>query len=375
VRVTVGDADVTADMLWAESSFTMAAKSATGNFHIALRGERGGEMGAVVTLEVDGQRQFGGLLMRIVQERFQPDVDEARQYKTILEGPDFNVILDRLIIHNPDTKLITGTTAEEYRPIQPSNFPAGTTDAGALDIIFNRYLTSKPEWFHIGGLQSSAIVSTDKQLLKLGDPRQNYRDILMEFVRLTDSVFWIDPHGGLWYCPRGSGPGGGGSLSKGGSGGAGARSLEVTSSITNAVAVATVWGCIAKPVAGKVVDTGRIYGHQMTAGTGIPLWMQVGEYNGNTMHTEGHVIERATAIVNRRGKVIWTAQARTTEIGFMVGGTVSVDGAGENLTIKQVTVGFYIGGGDQAVVYWDISAGVLPDDPWKPYDFIPYPNA
>ena len=359
------------DVVWAETSFTMNAKSGNGNFHLVIRGDVGMEAGTVVALDVDGLRQFGGIALRVSHERFQPDVDKGDEVKTIIEGPDFNYILENLVIHAP---IKEGDTDSEYIPIPPETFPTGTTDKTIIERVFAEFTEDKPGWFHIGGLLTAHTVALETPY-KMQDPLTNFRVLLMEFVRLSDTIFWVDAYGGLWYTERvGShslhAPY---ALSRGGGAGVGTRSLSVMGDISNAVHKVIVWGDIAKPVkSGDPVDPGRIYARDVVGGIGTLAWQQYGEYDANTLHTERHVDDRAYNLLTRKGKVVWTAQARVTELGFAAGQTVSVAGAGDELVIKQMTVGFYAGGNGKAVVYWDLSCGVEPDDPWTYFDIIPF---
>ena len=102
VEVEVGGNRITEDVIWAETTFQMAAAAQPGTFNISVRDPykrwdfKHGK-GAITTLWINDKLMFQGYVMTVQYGYVFPDV---AQRKWTLGGTDLNILFDRLIMYN-----------------------------------------------------------------------------------------------------------------------------------------------------------------------------------------------------------------------------------------------------------------------------------
>jgi hypothetical protein len=104
VTITVGEQDVTSDVLATSARFEAASNATPGTCEFIVRDPEGTHtftVGAEIVLTVDGVPLWGGYLMQ-AERTFAAPVDVApyttRQWK--LRGVDYNILFDKRIIYN-----------------------------------------------------------------------------------------------------------------------------------------------------------------------------------------------------------------------------------------------------------------------------------
>jgi hypothetical protein len=109
VRITIAGADVTRKVLFRETTFDSQANPMQGTFKIAIKDVDhtfSAHAGQKVALYIDDVPLFGGYIMNIGKGFFFPAADTRVPAKVarkwILTGPDFNLLFDKRVLHNPD---------------------------------------------------------------------------------------------------------------------------------------------------------------------------------------------------------------------------------------------------------------------------------
>jgi len=98
VAITVGDADITADVIFAETTFQVVAAAQPGSCQIAVRGLHSFAPGKdLIALWINGKRMWWGYLFVLEQGYVFPDSPQA---KMTLHGVDLNILFDKLVLYN-----------------------------------------------------------------------------------------------------------------------------------------------------------------------------------------------------------------------------------------------------------------------------------
>lgn len=119
VLITVGDEDITGDVIWAETSFQVVGSAQPGSCTIALRGLKAFMPGRdLIALYINDQKMWWGYLFVIDKGYVFPD---SPQPKMTLHGVDLNILFDKLVLYNRNNP-------EKY-PAGGEPGPAGTAVA------------------------------------------------------------------------------------------------------------------------------------------------------------------------------------------------------------------------------------------------------
>lgn len=97
VTITVGELDVTGDVIFSQTNFTLNAAAQPGSCTVTLRNLYPFVEGNLIALYVNGQRMWWGYLFML--ERGYIFEDEAEP-KMVLHGVDLNILFDKLIMYN-----------------------------------------------------------------------------------------------------------------------------------------------------------------------------------------------------------------------------------------------------------------------------------
>jgi len=98
VTITVGEQDVTGDVVFRETNFQVVAAAQPGACQITLRGLHSFMPGRdLICLYINGKRMWWGYLFILEQAFVFPDDPEPR---VILHGVDLNIIFDKLVLYN-----------------------------------------------------------------------------------------------------------------------------------------------------------------------------------------------------------------------------------------------------------------------------------
>jgi len=98
VTITVGEHDVTGDVVFRETNFQVVAAAQPGSCQVTLRGLHSFMPGRdLICLYINGKRMWWGYLFILEQGFVFPDDPEPR---VILHGVDLNILLDKLVLYN-----------------------------------------------------------------------------------------------------------------------------------------------------------------------------------------------------------------------------------------------------------------------------------
>jgi hypothetical protein len=98
ITITVGDLDVTGDVVFAQTTFQVVAAAQPGSCSVTLRGDHSFMPGkTLIALWVNGVRMWWGYLFVLEQGFFFADDPEP---KTVLHGVDLNILFDKLFLYN-----------------------------------------------------------------------------------------------------------------------------------------------------------------------------------------------------------------------------------------------------------------------------------
>ncbi len=193
--------DITGSCVFDQCQFEAQMAAVPGTFTVVVRDITQAltfTTGKELTLDVDGIRLYGGFVMQVNETYFFPaddttgDVSEVESRQWVLVGVDYNVLLDKLVLHNAsnytqnipnvtgsptDASIITGHFDDYF------DIPAGFNFTNTSYIIANHTFSTTGNfvWMTQG--------STMRQLLdeRLGKP--------------YGSVYWIDANKQFHFLP------------------------------------------------------------------------------------------------------------------------------------------------------------------------------
>lgn len=370
VRILIGSGgtmtEITQDVVWNETEFTQQAKTAPGTFRCTLRGNftqyDGGED---IYLEIDGYRQFGGLVTMVEYDYWYADKALA---KTVLLGTDYNIYLDRIIVWNkPDNPAGSGM----FVPFR--GFRSELSDRSIIRYVCANLIDAPTGFDGITyvGLIDSNLMDGDKYFIKEG---MTLREFMSEVSQVTNGLWWMDQFLSLHYVSRSdiTAPA---SITDGPSG-VSCRNLEWTSDTSSMANDAFVWGTLATTVAGKVVVSHN-YDAEAIAKYGLRQYSEVRA----DLHDTDHIQKRASSIRFRRGIVIETASLDIFEAGFAAGQVVQLNitsyGRTKEFIIRAVRTKFLTMSSADGTTYYGLpiyhlDLGLDPEDPWNFYDMLPF---
>lgn len=207
VVITIDGEDVTPYVLFSTASFEAQVNAIPGTFEISLKDpDQSLEFvtGKEITLDIDGQRMYGGFVTQVARKFFFPAVDTSdavggpAAVKTrmwVLRGVDYNVLFDKRVLRNPDNFLS-----------QIPNFNGGRKDG---DLIRND-LTASYLDLATDGLDTTTEVDdvicpfsvTDDPLDAQCDPTKvgawmqqgsTWRKQMEDFAQFSGSIWYINP--------------------------------------------------------------------------------------------------------------------------------------------------------------------------------------
>jgi len=185
-----GDVDITNYVLWESTSFQTSAGAVPGSASINCR-----DMtqtlefitGREISLSVDGQLLWAGHIRNVTHGYFHSadyieDAEEYEARKWELDCVDYNVLLDKRVIRNPD----------DYLTIDTETFAAGTYDGDAVKYVLANYI-DVPAGFditseidNIGVINPTADGTYEAQGVYL-------RAQLQAFAPYTAPIYYISP--------------------------------------------------------------------------------------------------------------------------------------------------------------------------------------
>lgn len=284
IEIRLNGVDITSDVIFADAEFISQANGATGTCAFRVRDLNHTyhtiDIGDSITLDINGQRAWGGYVMQLNRGYF----FEARDctcpntvplyYRVI--GTDYNVLLNRRIIFDPDTPENSELTS----------FPANTDDDDVIKFYAANHLDLSGD-----GIDTTTLVEhvgTPSLDQEISAPAGWTWNQFMIFVAYnTGSIWYIDPDKKLVYTDVDT-PNAPFEISdQPGPGQIGAREMMVVFDGTRLVNDAMIWGAGKGSddlAFGRVIDNASISEHD--------LW-QVGRVVGGAWKQE--TVDRTAA--------------------------------------------------------------------------------
>lgn len=365
VTIRLNGVDVTDYVVFADAQFTQQTNGQPGGARIRLKDldhVLAPHAGQTLTLDVDGDRVWGGWAMSVSPGYFFPVDDTTNHTETervwTIEALDYNVLfIKRFLINKADpTKKIP-------------NYAAGTPDDEVvLDIVAN-YLVLTGDGISTAGVTHVGTPNPDKAG-NVGNPGTPWGACMSLIARPNQAVFFIDPSKVLRYVDveTESAPF---SLSDtpNGTSSFGYRDMEITRDGTKLINDALVWGAglgKASVTFKRAEDTNSIDEHGR--------W-QFGEFT-TALYTNAGVNHRAQSYVygspqSKRGGKDDSIQVMCTVFrpGLIAGQVVDfasdVYGYTDTLPIRRMGIKFPTPTDVEYRLYlsYDIDA------PWSDYEF------
>jgi hypothetical protein len=390
IQILIDDVDVTKDVELAGCNFTQAAGNNPGTFSLPMKGVfKKYDGGEEVVVKVDGFRQFGGLVVIANHGYHYPyvageegDIDHPNtQPITVLQGTDFNVLFDRVVIYNVPWVTAHGLQGD-YEPIDP--LPADHSDRFYIQTIFAKYIdTVWRKQFGYNTYVEEATVHPSPETPFTVETGQTLRQFLAALSQMTNQIWYFDPYYELHShsrananAPRAITDGTGDESGGDPTGGIHCRDLTVVWSIADMADDTMVYGTLAETVEGEIIFNRRQDDENIAK---FGLW-QYAEVRSD-LHLRAHVNQRGYALQVRSNRRVHRAQCRIFEKGFQAGQIVSLFsgeyGVAENIPITQLVMTFLVSQGAEngkffGVPAYDLTMGNEPDPPWNLYDALPW---
>lgn len=103
---------------WPETYFESRAMAEPGTCQIVCRGDGGASLGSVVRLWVNGMNVWTGYVLSKTTTTWLPDKNDI---KTIYQGADLNILLDKLIVYNHDDLAIHPNGHGKFKGEKPKD--------------------------------------------------------------------------------------------------------------------------------------------------------------------------------------------------------------------------------------------------------------
>ena len=348
---------------WPETYFESRANAEPGTFQVTCRGSDG-SIGDLIRLYVNGENVFTGFVLSKTTTTWQPDkVDD--EDKTILQGADLNILLDRLIVYNHEElqKHPTGGGAYLGKPVVVGSKTTFTVDgavppnetvakylenmmkdtdyadAGAglkLDIAgVTDFVSHSGDWFycHNAGTTLRALFSDTAAEVSAAQP--------------GSIIFYIAPDGRIVFHNRDTE--GGGAMSS-------YRSLSTTIDASNVKSEAFAFAGQTSPIVGSK----QVYllAARKKGGTGL-LVNQYSEPTKDGDWSAGILKARVNKIIAQQSTPGKTARWQQFSGGLKPGQMVSAGNAG-NVPIRSIRFSFP----SHDLVLLDVDAGFDTLDPF-----------
>jgi hypothetical protein len=223
VTITVGAADVTADVIFSQTNFQVVAAAQPGSCSITLRALYAFSPGKdLIALYINGLRMWWGYLFVFEQGYVFPDKPEPRM---ILHGVDLNILFDKLYLYNRKhpTLYPDGNGTYKRQKVTTAGkvsgnvvaVPAGTSDKSYITAMLHDFDLDKVspliEWGQITPSKSRidevAVINTGDTGATWTPPsagtslRAFFTDVSANILRSMpgSSIWYIDPDGYIVY--------------------------------------------------------------------------------------------------------------------------------------------------------------------------------
>lgn len=191
IVITIDGEDLTSSCLVHETNFEQSMGAEPGTFQITIKDPEQNlsfTTGREVTLDIDGQRQFGGYITQISEAYFfdaddTQDVDNYTKRKWILRGPDYNIIFDKRIVRD------TNDYTSQIRINE-------SVDGALLRTIVNSY--TDMDDYSTSGIEDIASIGDDHDTIDQGSKLRKWFEMYQTF---GGAVWYAGPSKNLIYVP------------------------------------------------------------------------------------------------------------------------------------------------------------------------------
>lgn len=185
IMITVGDTDVTGDVIFSQTNFQVAASAQPGSCQITLRGLHSFLEGKdLIALYINGRKMWWGYLFVKEQGYVFPDKPEPRM---VLHGVDLNILFDKLVMYNRFNPLRYPDGSDPITGLGGYKREAVSSDDGRI----TGYLVAIPVEYNEDGIQTKTSdkdyiqkMLTSFDLDKVS-PTINYGQIVPSDCRIT----------------------------------------------------------------------------------------------------------------------------------------------------------------------------------------------
>jgi hypothetical protein len=180
--------DISDRVVYAQSWFEQSANPVQGSFQLVCRDmDQDFEpvIGKKVTCHIDGKAMGGGYGLRIARGNFFPAVETnppggVRSRKWTITGPDFNVMFDKRVLHDPADHFNALTIPESRRTL-----------SGALTYLFDNFVDTIPGLGYSTHVDDIDVVYSRNKGLYV-QQGSTLRAQMDDFVKWGAVIYYID---------------------------------------------------------------------------------------------------------------------------------------------------------------------------------------
>jgi hypothetical protein len=204
ITITYDGNDITSDVMYQTANFEQNAGAVPGQFSFRVKDiDRTHSFipGKEITLSLDGQKVFGGILLIVTRTFAFPVVDtgvisNVQERIWDLSGSDYNIWLDKLVLHNPSNYLkAIGVTDGSGSRMYDGEIIRNTM-SDYFDVPAGMNLTSEVQDIRRLGNRDNGKFFYPTQGAK-------WRDVLESMRTLTGATYFIDADKKLHWHPVG----------------------------------------------------------------------------------------------------------------------------------------------------------------------------
>lgn len=189
IVITIDGVDRTSSCLVHETNFEQSMGAEPGTFQISIKDPEQNLSfitGKEITLDIDGQRQFGGYITQVSMGHFfdaddTGDVDSYTKRKWTLRGPDYNIIFDKRIVRNTNDYTQHINLTDQY-------------DGALLRRIVNDYADMAD--YTTSGIED--IAEIDGDVIEQGSKLRKWFE---QYQTFGGAVWYAGPSKNLIYVP------------------------------------------------------------------------------------------------------------------------------------------------------------------------------
>lgn len=189
ITITVAGIDVTAAVIFSDAEFTAAARGAPGTCRFRIRDdthEKDFTPGATITLDVDGERVWGGYIATVERGYFWDAYDCRCKTHLVpryflLTGYDYNILLQKRVLYDKEAP----SNAELTR------FPANTNDS----VVLKHYITNHTDLL-ADGVTTSLVETVGSPSLDdaiSGAAGWKVNELCQLLAFNTGAIWYLDP--------------------------------------------------------------------------------------------------------------------------------------------------------------------------------------